>query len=307
MKIFLCPDKFKGSASSSEVIDAIARGITSVLPEAEIRSSAISDGGDGFAQIASRHLEGTWVEMDSIDALHRPIKTSYFLSDGIAYIDMALTNGLVQIAPANINPMLSSTLGTGKIIRHAAEVSKVKQIIIGLGGSATNDGGAGMASALGVRFLDASGNELLPFPAELIHCSSIDQSERIPLPSIIAACDVSNPLLGENGATAIYGPQKGVSAIEDFEAILAQLMVIDNGQADAQVPGSGAAGGIAYGLLHYASASLESGFSIVADIIHLEEEIDAADIIITGEGSLDAQTLNAVSYTHLTLPTTSRV
>jgi glycerate 2-kinase len=145
---------------------------------------------------------------------------------------------------------------------------------------------------LGVRFLDSSGCQLDPIPSQLLHCCSIDTSGLIRLPSIIAACDVNNPLLGEKGATYTYGPQKGVIELADLESILAHLMHLRKGEKDAEVPGSGAAGGIAYGLLHYCGAKLESGFDIVSEIIGLEKLIREADIIITGEGSLDRQTLN---------------
>jgi glycerate kinase len=292
MNIFLCPDKFKGSASSDEVIAAMAEGIRTLMPNTPIKSTAISDGGDGFATIASQHLDGEWFTVDSQDALHRPIQARYFISQNVAYIDMASTNGLVQIAEADRDPMASSTIGTGLLLRDAAEKQKVGKIFIGLGGSATNDGGAGMASALGARFLDSLGNALEPIPSQLLHCCSIDTSELIPMPPIIAACDVNNPLLGENGATYIYGPQKGVIVLEDADAILAHLMMMGNGEKDGLIPGSGAAGGIAYGLLHYCNAHLESGFDIVSGIIGLEKNIQDADIVITGEGSLDSQTLN---------------
>jgi len=292
MHIFLCPDKFKGSATANEVIEAMKSGILSSLPEATISASAISDGGDGFAQIASESMEGQWIVVDSQDALHRPITATYYIADNVAYIDMSITNGLAQISNADRDPMNSSTFGTGMLIKHAATVNKVHRIVIGLGGSATNDGGAGMAAALGVRFLDHAENELSPIPHELLHCARIDTSGIISLPPITAACDVNNPLLGENGATAIYGPQKGVIAIADAEAILTHLMHIGDGVKHAEVAGSGAAGGIAYGLLHYAGASLESGFSIVSNIIKLEQKIQSADIVVTGEGSLDSQTLN---------------
>lgn len=292
MRFFLCPDKFKGSASSEEVISSMREGISHILPDAIITSSPISDGGEGFAQIAAQHLNGEWIKVASQDALHRPIQASYFIANQVAYIDMSATNGLAQIAPHERNPMISSTLGTGILVKDA--VSKnVEKIYIGLGGSATNDGGAGMATALGAKFLDTAGKELVsPSPNDLMHCAAIDLSEMIQLPPIIAACDVNNPLLGENGATYVYGPQKGVIELADVDSILAHVMLLGQGMASAETQGAGAAGGIAYGLLHYCNAKLESGFDIISQITHLEEYIRNADIVITGEGSLDAQTLN---------------
>lgn len=292
MKVFVCPDKFKGSASSQDVIEAISAGIKRASPKTAISAAAISDGGEGFALIASQHLDGEWITTKSQDALHRPITAQYFISDNIAYIDMSATNGLVQISVEDRNPMLSSTYGTGLLLKHAAIEKKVEKIYIGLGGSATNDGGAGMAAALGVKFLDSLDKELSPIPNDLFHCTTIDTTSILSLPPIIAACDVNNPLLGKQGATYIYGPQKGVTELADVDALLAHIMSINRGETSAIVPGAGAAGGTAYGLLHYANAKLESGFTIVSSIINLEQKIAEADIIITGEGSLDSQTLN---------------
>lgn len=292
MKFLLCPDKFKGSATSEEVITSISTGISKLLPDAQIESAMLSDGGEGFALTASQHRKGTWIECLSLDALHRERKSTYFVSEKTAYIDMAETNGLVQIEPALRNPMCASTRGLGQMIRHAIEEKQVDCLYIGLGGSATNDGGAGMAHELGARFLDANGITLEPIPAQLIHAVSIDLSKLIQTPPIIAACDVNNPLLGENGASAIYGPQKNVIDIDYADSILQHLMILGKGEVSALIPGAGAAGGTAYGLLHYLGATLSSGFKIVSEISRLEEKIINSDVIITGEGSLDIQTLN---------------
>lgn len=292
MKFLLCPDKFKGSATSQQVINALTKPINTHFPDASIIPAPLSDGGEGFALIASQHREGSWVECDSLDALHRNILARYYLSNGIAYMDMAETNGLAQIPRQLRNPLLSSTRGLGKMIRHAIEVSKVKSIYIGLGGSATNDGGAGMAYELGASFLDSSGTPLEPTPSELIHTHSIDLTNLLTPPPIIAACDVNNPLLGENGASAIYGPQKGIIDIDHADSILQHLMQVAHGEKNALTPGAGAAGGTAYGLLHYLHAELMSGFEIIAKISQLEEKVILSDLVITGEGSLDSQTLN---------------
>ena len=219
-KFLLCPDKFKGSATSQEVITSISKGILNVLPNAELTSQAISDGGEGFAAIASDHMQGKWISVNAVDALHRPLSAEYFISKRIAYIDMSSINGLVQIEAPDRNVLHSSTLGTGMLIKHAVEQQGVDKIFIGLGGSATNDGGAGMAHALGARFLNSQGEELEPTPEQLSDCASISTTNFIPLPPIVAACDVDNPLLGENGATAIYGPQKGLTDIPHAESIL---------------------------------------------------------------------------------------
>lgn len=294
MHFFLCPDKFKGSATAEQVIEAITLGLEAILTEENLKitASPLSDGGEGFASIAASQRQGTWIKTETVNALHEPIEASYFLSEEVAYIDMASANGLAQIPVEKRNPLNSSTYGTGLLIKHATEVSKAKKIYIGLGGSATNDGGAGMAAALGATFLDDQQQKLQPTPAELIHCREIKLDQLLKTPPIIAACDVNNPLLGKNGATYTYGPQKGITNCADLDAILENLMHLGKGENNATIPGAGAAGGIAYGLLHYCNARLESGFDIIASIIELEKNIEQADIIITGEGSLDSQTLN---------------
>ena len=292
MKFFLCPDKFKGSASAQQVIEAITEGIQRVIENPHISSCPISDGGEGFAQIASAHLAGNWVTSPTVDALHRTIEAQYYVANKIAYIDMSACNGLVQIEPSLRDPLHSSTRGTGIMIKHAIEHHDVEQIYIGLGGSATNDGGIGMAHELGVRFLDSNKKALTPTPYHLMHCQHIELSAMIKLPPITAACDVNNPLLGENGATFIYGPQKSSIDLNDLEMTLTHLVNLTAGHEAANTPGAGAAGGLGFGLLHFTHASLAPGFDLIADMTQLENSIKNADVIITGEGSLDSQTLN---------------
>ncbi len=292
MKIFLCPDKFKGSATTHEVIEALSVGISRVMINPQISSSPISDGGEGFAQIASEVLDGRWISCSTVDALHRPIEASYYLVGDSAYIDMSAASGLVQIDPSQRDPLHSSTRGTGMLMKHAIENYEVEQIYVGLGGSATNDGGVGMAHELGIRFLDGSGKELTPTPYNLMHCQAIDSSNKIKLPKVIAACDVNNPLLGDHGATFVYGPQKGATELTDLEMTLTHLVYLTDAHEAALEPGAGAAGGIGFGLLHFAGATLAPGFDLIAEMTQLEKAIEDADIVITGEGSLDAQTLN---------------
>jgi len=258
-----------------------------------LRSPA--DGGEGFAQTAASVLSGEWVSCQTIDALHRPLTASYYFSGKTAYIDMASASGLDKLDPSELSPWESSTRGTGILIRHAIEISSAEEIIIGLGGSATNDGGCGMAHELGLRFYDKMGKSLAPIPQELESCTSIDSSGLITLPAITAACDVTNPLLGPQGASAIYGPQKGITDIDRFDQLLEHLAQLSDGKQGAELihqEGSGAAGGMGYGLMNYCGASLKPGFDLVAQMTRLEESIQNADIIITGEGSLDKQTLN---------------
>jgi len=294
MKILVCPDKFKGTATAMEVSQAIERGLLrnkSFAVKPEITILPIADGGEGFAMSAANALAGKWLNCETLDALHRPIKADYFVSAKVAYIDMSAASGLDKIDTSDLNPLFSSTRGTGIMMRHAIEHGAEK-LVIGLGGSATNDGGAGMATELGVKFLDASGNLLEPIPSELMHCATISLTDRMPLPEIVAACDVSNRLLGDEGATAIYGTQKGVIDVAGMDAILQHLVLIASGEESAMQQGAGAAGGLAYGLMHYAHAELKSGFNLVAEMIGLEEQIASSEVVITGEGSLDAQTLN---------------
>jgi len=292
MKILICPDKFKGSASALEITESIDKGIRQIHPNAKIVHLPIADGGEGFAQTAASVKDGRWIECETLDALHRPLTGRYFLSKETAYLDMAIASGLDKLDPQELAPLEAPTRGTGILIRHAIEVSQAKDIVIGLGGSATNDGGAGVAYELGARFYDENNQSLNPTPLELENCTRIDLSGLMELPPITAACDVNNPLLGSSGATAIYGPQKGVTDIKRFEAILKRLCEVAGGQEHLKTEGSGAAGGLAYGLLQYTNAELKPGFELVASMTKLEDAIADADYIITGEGSLDAQTLN---------------
>jgi len=188
----------------------------------------------------------------------------------------------------------ASTFGTGEMMRHAIEHGGAARLVIGLGGSATNDGGAGMAAALGVRFLAEHEYEIGPTPAELLgRLARIDMSGRIALPPITAACDVGSPLLGNEGATRIFGPQKGADAasIPMLENVLETMVRVSDGGETAQCPGSGAAGGLGFGLMHFAGARLVSGFELIASLTGLKERIMTADLVVTGEGSLDAQSL----------------
>jgi glycerate kinase len=209
---------------------------------------------------------------------------------------MSEASGLKLIEPARRNPWRASTAGTGELM--LAGIRKgARRLIVAIGGSATNDGGAGMASALGYRFLDAEGKEIVPLPANLDSLSRIVAPENMTLPQVVAACDVTNPLLGANGATAVYGPQKGVrlERIPGFEAALHRLARIvrrDLGMDMADAPGAGAAGGLGYGLMTFCRATMRPGFDIVAEITRLESAVRDADLVITGEGCIDAQTLS---------------
>jgi glycerate kinase len=237
------------------------------------------------------------VQVAAHDALGRPVLADYGLfgaADTLtAAVGMSAASGLWRVAANQRDIRRATTLGTGELIRHAVERAGARRILVGLGGSATNDGGVGMAHALGVRFLDGRGEVLDPWPAGIGGLAAIDEAGRIELPEVVAACDVDHPLLGERGASAVFGPQKGAGP-EDvawLERVLGRLVEVADAERLAEVPGAGAAGGLGFGLLRFAAARLESGFDVVAAALGLARRIAAADLVITGEGSLDAQTL----------------
>ena len=291
MRVLIANDKFKGSLTAAEAATAIKNG----LPDGtEVDFCPIADGGEGFTSTMMAALGGKVIEVDSVDALHRPVKAHFGLTDdGLAVMEMASTNGFEQIAADDRDIMRSSTYGTGLLLLEAKRAG-AKRILIGLGGSATNDGGVGMAAALGVDFLDKNEDDLAANPAELVHrLEQVDLDGLATLPPIHVACDVTNPLLGDLGATAIFGPQKGATAEDQvvLERFLTQLRDV-LGMADlAKVPGAGAAGGLGFGLLAFGGAELASGFDLVAEATSLADRIVAADLVITGEGALDAQSL----------------
>ena len=296
-RILIAPDKFKGSLSAPEAAAAIADGIRRVLPEAELDLCPIADGGEGFMEAMAAALRGLWMECPSVDALGRAIDSRYFLAETtegpVAVLEMAETAGLWRLGKDERDPRRTSTRGTGMQIAHAAGGPPLARIVLGLGGSATNDGGAGMAAALGVRFLDADGGLLDPIPRNLPRLARVDAARRIALPEIVAACDVENPLLGARGATAVFSGQKGAT-VEDqifLEAALARLVEVTGGEAFAAEAGAGAAGGLGFGLLRFAGARLVPGFELLAGLLDLEDRIRRADLVVTGEGSLDAQSL----------------
>lgn len=296
-RFLIAPDKFKGSLTALEAAEAIAEGIRRIEPDAELDLCPIADGGEGFMETLISTLRGKWITCPAVDALGRGIASRYVLADTpegpTAILEMAETAGLWRLTPDARDPVHATTRGVGMQIAHAISEHAVSRIILGLGGSATNDGGCGMAAALGIGFLDANDERIAPIPANLLQLRRVDFNRRIALPEIVAACDVDHPLLGPHGATAVFSGQKG-AAPEDktaLEAALAHLVSISGGDEAARVPGAGAAGGLGFGLLHFADAKLISGFDLLAGLLDLETRIQAADHVITGEGSLDRQSL----------------
>lgn len=297
-RYLIAPDKFKGSLSAPEAADAIAAGILRREPDALIDKCPIADGGEGFMDTLAATLDGQWISCPAVDALGRAIQSRYVLAhtpEGpTAIMEMAETAGLWRLTAGERDPMLATTRGVGMQIAHAVSQHAVTRIILGIGGSATNDGGSGMAAALGIDFLDTNSEKIDPNPSNITRVRTIDTGFRIALPEITCACDVDNPLLGERGATAVFSTQKGSTAETRplLETALAHLVTISRGQEASLIPGAGAAGGLGFGLLHFAQARLISGFDLLAGLLDLENRIKQADHVITGEGSIDHQSLS---------------
>ncbi len=297
MTILIAPDKFKGVQSAREVAENIAAGFREVAPNANIELAPMADGGEGTAEVICDALNGSWHRCGSHDALGRVIEARYASvgeGGGIAIIEMSEAAGMARLGTGRCDIDAASTFGVGEMILDAAKRGP-GEIIVGLGGSATNDGGFGMARALGFRFFDANDRELTGRVSELQRLSRIDRPKNI-LPGVIAAADVWNPLLGKNGATRVFGPQKGatpdqVETLEGALTRLSQVVARDLGVDFCESPGAGAAGGLGFGLMSFCGAKMRPGFEVVAEAVGLETRMKNADVVITGEGSLDSQTL----------------
>ncbi len=297
MRILIACDKFKGSLSATAACEALRDGLKEAGSSDELLVCPIADGGEGFTESMVTALQGEWRTCESYDALHNPVEARYGMLRNAAgeleaVMEMAEASGLRRIPEESRNVLYSSTFGTGSMIRDAVSQG-VQRILLGIGGSATNDGGVGMLAALGVKFLDGDGGDLDPVPASLMRLAEMDISGLIDLPPIEVACDVENPLLGSNGASAVYGPQKGADeeTVGFLEAVLARLVEVTGRTDAAEAPGAGAAGGLGFGLVAFAGARLRNGFNMVADALGLPMQVAHADFVITGEGSLDLQTL----------------
>jgi glycerate 2-kinase len=296
MRVLVAPDKFKGSLTSVEAARAIKRGLHKTWPDADVREMPIADGGEGTAEAIRAATGGESIDLRVHDALGEIVEARYaWIAGDTAVIEMSQASGLWRIAPGKRDPLRASTFGTGEMIADAARRG-AKKIIAGIGGSATNDGGAGMAAALGYRFLTSDGDPIEPVPANLLALERIKPPEHLTLPEIVAACDVRNPLLGERGASRTYGAQKGADAamIETLDRALENLADVcaqELGCDFRDTPGAGAAGGLGFGLLTFCHAQIRSGFEVVAEILNLENAIADSDLVITGEGRLDSQTL----------------
>jgi glycerate kinase len=296
MRVLIAPDKFKGSLSALSVANNIAIGFQEISPDAEIELAPIADGGEGTVEVINVGRGGEWVSCAAHDALGNEITARYvwIKDDATAVMEMSEAAGARHLVHARPQPLRANTFGVGEMLRNAAEYG-AREIILGLGGSMTNDGGSGLARALGFQFF-AGDDELKNGPAELEKLTRIVPPSCLSLPAIIAAVDVRNPLLGERGATRVFGPQKGVRPdqvpiLESALKRLADTVARDMRCDFRDEPGAGAAGGLGFGLMSFCAAHIRSGFSVVAEAIRLEEKIGRADIVITGEGRLDWQTL----------------
>ena len=300
MKMAVAPNAFKGSLTSEAAAECIARGLLRALPSCEMVKVPVADGGDGTARTVVAATGGRWVTRVVCDPLGRPIESGFGITgDGrTAVIEMALASGVALLRTDERNPMLTSSCGTGELIRAALD-SGVGAVLIGIGGSATNDGGMGMARALGVRFLDARGRELAGAGHDLARVASIDVrglDSRVRRAAIGVACDVTNPLCGPQGAARVYAPQKGASPrmVEELDAGLERLASIirrDTGVDVRSLQGGGAAGGLGAGLVAFLGATLVPGAERVLDVCGLKAKLSGCDWVVTGEGRLDGQTV----------------
>src|SRR5437763_414612 len=296
-RVIVAPQSFKGSADAVAVASAIARGIRRAWPGARVEEMPLADGGEGTVRALVIATSGGTRRSRAHDPLGREIDAEWgVLGDGVtAVVEMAAASGLPLLEPSERDPRITSTRGTGELIL-AAAASGAHRIVIGIGGSATNDGGAGMARAFGYRFLDRSGNDLPEGGAALVRLGRIDgqTDPRLVRPSIEVACDVRNPLLGPEGASAIYGPQKGATPeiVRELDAALARYADVVEafvGRSIRDVPGAGAAGGLGAGLLAFLEARLVSGAELVLDATKFASRVAGADLVVTGEGRADAQ------------------
>lgn len=299
MNILVAPDSFKDCMRAIEVAEALSLGLRKVIPEAEIRMLPMADGGEGTVESLIDATGGEIVDIQVHDPLMRKITSFYGISGdaSTAVIEMAAASGLELLEPGERNPWITSTFGTGELIHQALERG-CRKILLGIGGSATNDAGMGMASALGVSFLDAHGKPVSQGGGALGDVKQISMEgldPRIADTEILVACDVTNPLSGPQGASFVYGPQKGADRkmVEGLDKNLSHLARLISEQLEKEVdviPGAGAAGGLGAGLMAFLGASLVKGFDMVAETVSLEEAIQWADLVITGEGKMDSQT-----------------
>ena len=307
MNILIAPDKFKGSLTANEVCEAVREALLEMNSSHEISEVPLADGGEGTFEILLENSRGNVKKISVLDPLKRPIRSEYGLSKNktTAFIEMAKASGLQLLKKTERNPLLTSTIGVGQLIADALDEG-VTNIIIGIGGSATNDAGIGMAHALGFRFLNNRKEILNPIGQSLSDIHSIDDTQvdfRLSKVNFTVLCDVVNPLYGEHGAAHVYSPQKGATS-EDVQRLdqglkhLA-LLIKQTHQVDLNFPGAGAAGGMGAGAKFFLNATLRKGIDYISELTGLEEKINACDIVITGEGKVDEQTFSGKVVAHV--------
>ncbi|HWE36381.1 MAG TPA: glycerate kinase [Isosphaeraceae bacterium] len=297
LRVLVAPDKFKGSLSAPEAAGAIARGVEKAAPGATIVPLPMADGGEGTVEALVAATGGSFRTAVVNGPLGEPVRARFgVLGDGkTAVVEMAEASGLVLVPHDRRDPSRTTTRGTGELLLAAIEAG-ARSVVLGIGGSATNDGGAGLAQALGYRLLDASGRELPPGGGALDRLDRIDASgrdRRLDGVAVAVACDVENPLCGPSGASAVFGPQKGaspslVATLDRNLAHFARLVARDLGRDVAEIPGAGAAGGLGAGLVAFVDGRLERGIDLVIRAVGLEAHLRIADLCLTGEGMLDA-------------------
>jgi glycerate 2-kinase len=306
VKVICAPDSFKESLSAEQAALVMAEAIHRVRPDAEVDICPISDGGEGFVEVITRSDDRSVLETSCKDPLGRPIAAGWCLTahggrPDTAFIEMASASGLVLLAPGERDPMKTTTFGTGQMVRHALDQG-ARKVVVGIGGSATHDGGCGMAQALGVRFYTAD-DQLIPQPVaggvlETIGRIDVTQLDpRLRETQVTVACDVTNPLTGPNGAAHVYAPQKGAAPrqVEQLDGGLRHLAELFREQLGIDVerrPGAGAAGGLGAGLMVFCRARIRPGLDIVLEAVGFDKRVRGCDLCLTGEGRLDGQSLS---------------
>ena len=297
MRVVVAPDKFKGSLTAAEAAEAIEAGLRRARPDVEVTRLPVADGGDGT--LATMVAAGARrVPVRASGPTGEPVDAAIAVAGDTALVEMAEASGLRRLPGGRPDPLHATTYGTGQLISAALDLG-VARLVLGIGGSATTDGGTGMAAALGARFLDAAGQPLAPGGAALLSLATIERDRldpRLAAVQVTVACDVDNPLVGQHGAAAVYGPQKGASgedvllldsALRRYARILRSELGLDL----ADVPGAGAAGGLGAGSIAFLGATLRPGIELVLELVGFHDAVAKADLVITGEGSLDAQSL----------------
>lgn len=300
MKIVVAPDSYKGSLTAVQAAQSMAAGIHRVIPDAQVVQLPVADGGEGTTEAFYSAAGGELHTVQVTGPLGDPVETVWLrLPDGTGVMEMAQASGITRIPPERLDPLRATSCGTGELLRAMLDAG-CRKILLGIGGSATNDGGAGMMQALGARFLDAEGGELPPGGAALERLERIDLTgfdERMKETSLTAACDVTNPLCGPRGASAVYGPQKGADApmvarldgaLSRYAAVIRQQL----GKDVASLPGAGAAGGLGAGLLAFCGAQIRPGIETVLQAVGFDRQAAGAAAVFTGEGRLDGQSVN---------------